>query len=168
MIKKIFIGLLIVFIAVQFIQPAKNVSGNTDKDISTLYPMPDSVKQIVTRACADCHSNKTVYPWYANIQPLGFWLADHVKEGKREINFNEFASYRIAKQNHKLEEVIEKVKEGEMPLPSYTIIHKEAKLSEAEKIILTQWCQGIMDSLKVKYPADSLKLKRRSTPASAK
>jgi hypothetical protein len=168
MIKKILIGLLIALVAIQFIKPTKNVSGDTSKDISTLYPMSDNVKQIVTKACADCHSNTTVYPWYASIQPLGFWLADHVKEGKRELNFNEFASYRIAKQNHKLEEVIEQVKEGEMPLESYTLIHKEAKLTEEEKVTLTQWCQSIMDSLKAKYPADSLKLKRRSAPASAK
>lgn len=168
MIKKIFLGLLIALVAIQFIKPTKNVSGDTSKDISTLYPMPDNVKQIVTKACADCHSNSTVYPWYASIQPLGFWLADHVKEGKSEMNFNEFASYRIAKQNHKLEEVIEQVKEGEMPLESYTLIHKEAKLTEEEKVTLTQWCQSIMDSLKAKYPADSLKLKRRSAPATAK
>ena len=75
-------------------------------------------------------------------------------------NFNEFASYRLAKQNHKLEEVIEQIKEGEMPLPSYTIIHSEAKLTEAEKEILTKWCQNIMDTLKANYPADSLILKK--------
>ena len=160
MIKKIFIGLLIALVAIQFVKPSKNVSGNTEKDISTLYPMPDSVKQIVTKACADCHSNKTVYPWYASIQPLGFWLDHHVDEGKREINFNEFASYRIGKQNHKLKEVIEQIKEEEMPLASYTLIHKDAKLTEAEKATLVQWCQNVMDTIKAKYPADSLHIKR--------
>jgi hypothetical protein len=164
MIKKIFIGLLIALIAIQFIKPERNLSGNTDKDISTIYPMSDSVKQIVTKACADCHSNKTEYPWYASIQPASFWLADHVKEGKREINFNEFASYRIGKQNHKLKEVIEQIEEGEMPLSSYTLIHKEAKLSESEKAILIQWCRNIMDTIKANYPADSLNIKRPSPP----
>lgn len=164
MIKKIFIGLLIALVAIQFVKPSKNVSGNTDKDISTLYPMPDSVKQIVTKACADCHSNKTVYPWYASIQPLGFWLDHHVDEGKREINFNEFASYRIGKQNHKLKEVIEQIKEEEMPLASYTLIHKDAKLTEAEKATLVQWCQNVMDTIKAKYPADSLHIKRPAAP----
>lgn len=164
MIKKIFIGLLIALVAIQFVKPSKNVSGNTEKDISTLYPMPDSVKQIVTKACADCHSNKTVYPWYASIQPLGFWLDHHVDEGKREINFNEFASYRIGKQNHKLKEVIEQIKEEEMPLASYTLIHKDAKLTEAEKATLVQWCQNVMDTIKAKYPADSLHIKRPAAP----
>jgi uncharacterized membrane protein len=167
MIKKILIGLLIALVVIQFIRPERNLSGDTKNDISTKYPMPDSVKAIVTKACADCHSNKTAYPWYASIQPLSFWLADHVNEGKSEMNFNEFASYRIAKQNHKLEEVIEQVKEGEMPLKSYTLIHKEADLTEAERVILTKWCQSIMDTLKATYPADSLKLKKKK-PETAK
>jgi uncharacterized membrane protein len=162
MIKKILIGLLVVLIAIQFIKPARNESANTTKDIATLYPMPDSVKTIVTKACADCHSNKTVYPWYASIQPLGFWLDHHVKEGKGEINFNEFASYRIGKQNHKLKEVIEQVQEGEMPLSSYTLIHKNAVLTETEKNTLVHWCQNIMDTIKANYPADSLKSRKPS------
>jgi hypothetical protein len=107
-----------------------------------------------------------VYPWYASIQPLGFWLDHHVEEGKGEINFNEFASYRIGKQNHKLKEVIEQVKEGEMPLSSYTLIHKNAVLSETEKAQLIQWCQNVMDTIKANYPADSLKSKRPQQPAS--
>ena len=168
MIKKIFIALLIALVVIQFIQPAKNISGEKSKDITTLYAMPNNVKVIVDKACADCHTNNTQYPWYASVQPVAFWLADRVKEAKSELNFNEFASYRIAKQNHKLEEIIEQVKEEEMPLPSYTIIHKEADLTPKERATLTQWCQSIMDTLKANYPADSLKLKRAPTPEKAK
>ena len=109
MIKKILIGLLVILVAIQFIRPAKNNSADITKDISTLYPMPDSVRVIVEKACADCHTNNTKYPFYATIQPISFWLADHVNDGKRHFNFNEFASYRLAKQNHKLEEVIEQI-----------------------------------------------------------
>ncbi len=165
MIKKILIALLVVLVAIQFVRPARNVSADTTKDISTLYPMPDSVKVVVNKACADCHSNKTVYPWYASVAPLSFWLDHHVNEGKGEINFNEFASYRIGKQNHKLKEVIEQIQENKMPLSSYTLIHKEAKLTDAEKEILIDWCQNIMDTIKAKYPADSLKSKRPPAPA---
>lgn len=165
MIKKILIVLALVLVVLQFIRPAQNLSANTTKDISTLYPMPSDVKLIVDKACADCHSNKTAYPWYATIQPVAFWLADHVNEGKREFNFNEFAGYRIAKQNHKLEEVIEQIKEGEMPLYSYTLIHRDAKLTDAEKATLINWCQNIMDTLKATYPADSLILKRKPETA---
>ncbi|MCX6211777.1 MAG: heme-binding domain-containing protein [Bacteroidetes bacterium] len=167
MIKKILIGLLIVLIAMQFIRPEQNLSGDTTKDITTIYPMSDSVKLVFDKACADCHTNKTNYPWYTAIQPIGYWTADHVKDGKRHFNLNEFAGYRLAKQNHKLEEVIEQIKEGEMPLTSYTIIHTEAKLTEAEKATLTNWCQNIMDTLKANYPADSLILKKPTSPAGA-
>lgn len=168
MIKKILIGLLVVFVIMQFIRPEKNLSADKTKDITTLYPMPDSVQVIVNKACADCHSNKTQYPWYANVQPLYFWLDHHIQEGKREINFNEFASYRIGKQNHKLKEVIEQIEEGEMPLASYTLIHKEAKLTELEKATLVNWCKNVMDTIKATYPEDSLKSRRPAAPGNTK
>jgi len=165
MIKKIVLVLVVLFAVIQVVRPTKNNSANTQKDISTLYPMPPEVKVIVNKACADCHTNNTNYPFYTNIQPIAYWLEDHVKDGKRHFNFNDFASYKIAKQNHKLEEVIEQIKEGEMPLYSYTLIHKEARLTDAEKETLTNWCQSIMDSLKATYPADSLVIKKQPTTA---
>lgn len=168
MIKKILVGLLIVLVAIQFVRPAKNNSGEKTKDITTLYPMSDSVQQIFNKACADCHSNNTKYPWYASIQPLYFWLDHHVVEGKGELNFNEFASYRIGKQNHKLKEVIEQIEEGEMPLASYTLIHKEAILSASEKSTLINWCKNVMDTIKANYPEDSLKPRRPAPPANTK
>ncbi len=168
MIKKILIGLLVILIAIQFIKPERNLSGDTQKDIATIYPMSDSVKIVFDKACADCHSNKTNYPWYASVQPVAFWLNDHVKDGKRHFNLNEFAGYRIGKQNKKLEECIEQIKEGEMPLSSYTIIHKEAVLTDAEKTLIINWCQNIVDTIHAKYPADSLKLQRQQKPGQAK
>lgn len=165
MIKKILIGLLVVLVIIQFIRPVKNNSAEVKNDISTKYSMPDSVKFIFNKACADCHSNKTNYPWYASIQPVAFWLQDHVNDGKRHFNLNEFASYKIGKQYKKMEECVDEIKEGEMPLSSYTLIHKEAKLTEAEKNTLLQWCQNIMDTIKAKYPTDSLYIKRPPTPS---
>jgi hypothetical protein len=168
MIKKILIGLLFVLIIIQFIKPEKNISGDTKNDISIKYPMSDSVKLVFNKACADCHSNKTNYPWYASIQPVSFWLNDHIKDGKRHFNLNEFASYRIGKQNKKMEECIEQIKEGEMPLTSYTLIHKGAILTEAEKTTIINWCQNIIDTIHAKYPADSLKLQRPTKPSQTK
>jgi hypothetical protein len=159
--QKILLALLVVFLLMQAIRPTRNLSANTENDISVSYAVPDEVKTILAKACNDCHSNKTEYPWYANIQPAAFWLNDHVVDGKRHFNFNEFNKYRIAKQYKKLEECIEEVKEGEMPLESYTIIHKNAILTEAEKIALTNWCLTVRDSIKAKYPADSLVLPKR-------
>ena len=160
MIKKILIGLLVVLVALQAFRPEKNLSGDASKDISTLYPVPQDVQAILDRSCADCHTNKTNYPWYAEIQPVAWWLNDHVVDGKKHFNLNNFGNLRLAIQNHKLEECIEQVKEGEMPLESYTLIHTDAKLIENDKTLITNWAQGIMDTLKARYPADSLVLKR--------
>ena len=81
--KKILIGLLIVFVVMQAFRPAKNASKNTDNDISKSYSVPEDVKTILAKACYDCHSNNTRYPWYTEIQPVGWWLSDHIKEGKK-------------------------------------------------------------------------------------
>jgi hypothetical protein len=161
MLKKVLIGLLVIFVIAQAFRPVKNNSGDKAKDISVSYVIPENVKAILAKACNDCHSNNTRYPWYAEVQPAAWWLSDHIKDGKRHMNFNEFDGYRIAKQYKKLEECIEQVKEGDMPLSSYTIIHKDAILTDAEKQTLFNWCEVIRDSIKARYPADSLVIKKK-------
>lgn len=165
MFKKILVGMLILFVLIQFYRPAKNISAQTQPaDISTLHPLPDTVQSILKRSCYDCHSNNTHYPWYAEIQPVRWWLDDHIDEGKRELNFNEFAGYSPRRRYIKLEQTIKEVKEGEMPLDSYTFIHTDAKLSEPEKQALYTWAQAIRDTMKATYPADSLARKNRPQP----
>jgi len=161
MFKKVLLALLVIFLILQAFRPEKNLSGNKENDISTLYAVPAEVDQILVKACNDCHSNKTVYPWYAEVQPVAWWLGDHVKDGKKHLNFNEFASYRLAKQYHKLEEVIDEVKEGEMPLESYTLVHRNANLTMEEKNILVNWSAAVRDTMKARYPADSLIMKKK-------
>lgn len=156
-IKKILIVLLIIFVLMQFIRPAKNVSNVlSSNDISTKYTVPDSVQRILKVACYDCHSDNTRYPWYAEIQPVGWWLSNHIKDGKRGLNFSEFTSYRIKKQFHRLDDIDELIKKNEMPLSSYTIIHKDAILTEQQKHTLANWTESLRDSIKAKYPPDSL------------
>src|SRR5580692_698025 len=150
MIKKILIGLLIVFIIIQFFRTSKNLSADTNKDVSTLYNVPDDVKTILQRACNDCHSNKTVYPWYAEVQPVKWWLNNHIVDGKRHFNLNNFTSLKVAVQKKKMEECMEQIKKNEMPLDSYTWIHKDAILSEADKQTIYTWCRNIIDTLKAK------------------
>ena len=146
--KKILIGLLGVFIIIQFIKPDKNQSDAvTPNDIFANFQSENSTKQLIRTACYDCHSNNTVYPWYAEIQPLAWWLADHVKEGKSELNFSEFATYKPKKADHKLEEVIEMIQEGEMPLKSYTLIHDNAKLSDGQKKAIITWAEGLRSQI---------------------
>jgi len=163
MIKKIWIALLAIFIIIQFFRPEKNNTNDLSNDVSKKYEVPEEVNKILTVACNDCHSNKTEYPWYANIQPVAWWLNDHVVDGKRHLNFSDFTQLPIAVQNHKFEEVIEVIEENEMPLESYTYLglHKEANLNAEQKEALMNWAKSQMAYLKANYPADSLVLKRR-------
>ena len=160
--KNILLGLAIVLVIIQFFRPEKNlVEGVQVNDISKAYPVSEQAQNILKTSCYDCHSNNTVYPWYSAIQPVAWWLNDHIEEGKRELNFNEFATYAPARQFKKMDEMKKQIDEDEMPLSSYTLIHRNAILTEADKKILVQLSNAIRDSLKAHYPADSLVIKRR-------
>ncbi|EAZ80969.1 heme-binding domain-containing protein [Algoriphagus machipongonensis] len=166
MIKKITIGIVIILVAIQFFPTDKNLSDDNTYHISKSYDLPDNVNMILKNACNDCHTNSTNYPWYSNIQPIGFWLNGHITDGKRHLNFSEFTNRPLAYQNHKLEETIEMVEEKEMPLPSYTYLglHSEANMTEEERQVLIDWAKEQMAMLKATYPADSLVMKRRGPP----
>lgn len=160
-LKRTFQILLLVFIVIQFIRPAKNkAEGISKNDISKIYPVPQNVEAILKTSCYDCHSNNTVYPWYANIQPVAWWLNDHIQEGKKELNFSEFASYRIGRQYRKLDEVNKQIKKDEMPLNNYLWLHRNAKLDDQQKLTLASWVISVRDSIKANYPADSLVRKK--------
>jgi cytochrome c551/c552 len=146
--SRILLGLLVIVIAIQFIKSERNIHPQAQQgSIVNHMAVSHNVETILKKACYDCHSNNTKYPWYANIQPVAWYLTHHVNEGKHELNFDEFASYDAKKQDHKLEEVIETVEEGEMPVASYTLMHKEAKLSKQEKAQLIDWAKKVRASL---------------------
>jgi len=160
--KKIVIAFFCVLVAIQFIRPARNVSAEVPStDISRHYKMPASIQRILTKSCTDCHSNNTNYPWYSNIQPVSWWLNRHIKDGKRHLNFSEFTLRSAASQYHKLEECIKEIESDEMPLPSYTLVHKDAVLNAMETRQLIDWFNSVKDSMKARYPVDSLLLKRK-------
>ena len=157
--------LLIGFIVLQFFRPAKNVqAGVSAHHISTKFAIPSDVTTILEKACTDCHSNNTRYPWYYNIQPIGIWMNNHVIEGKNGLNFSEYTNRRLRYQYHKMEEVVELVNEEGMPLDSYTWTHKDARLTTDERAKLVKWAESIMDTLETQYPIDSLK-RPTTTPA---
>jgi len=161
MIKKILLVLLAALVVIQFIHPKKNKSeGPQPNYIGNNYNIPEDVKTILAKACNDCHSNNTRYPWYATLQPVHWWLEKHVKDGKKHINYDEYTNRPLRYQYHKMEETIEMLKEGEMPLNSYTWTHKDAKLTDEEKSKLTGWAQSVMDTMKARYPIDSLVRKK--------
>jgi hypothetical protein len=159
----------VIFLALQFFRIEKNQSNELTNDISKKYAVSDTVMKILDGACNDCHSNYTAYPWYSSIQPVAWWLDNHVQDGKKHLNFSTFLERNVAVQNHKFEEIVEMVEKKEMPLPSYTYLglHSEAKLSDAQRQVLIKWAKTQMDSLKAWYPADSLVLKRPSGPPPA-
>jgi hypothetical protein len=163
MLKKILLGLVLVLVVIQFFRPERNESNDQTYAIATKYAVPQEVDAILKVSCNDCHSNKTEYPWYANIQPVAWWLDEHVVDGKRHLNFSEFTNRPIAIQNHKLEEVIEMVEEKEMPMEEYTYLglHSEANLTDAQRQVLIDWAKSQMAYLKDNYPADSLVMPKR-------
>lgn len=113
----------------------------------TFVGIPKNIKPLIINGCYDCHSNQTFYPWYSNITPINWWLKDHVDDGKKHLNFSVWADYELKKKDHKLEEVIEMLEKGEMPLKSYTITHAEAKFTEDEKQQLINWVVELRKSL---------------------
>jgi hypothetical protein len=142
--KKVLLVLLTIFVVIQFIRPSKNQSSTlAAADIFQHFTASEDVKQLVKTSCYDCHSNNTVYPWYSNIQPVAWWLSNHIKEGKKELNFSEFATYSAQKQNKKLKEVAEEVKENEMPLPPYSWVHTDSRLSDQQKQSIVSWAEGV-------------------------
>lgn len=161
--KKILSGLGIAFVLIQFVRPIKNESDDQTHHIATKYPMTSEVEHLLKVSCNDCHSNKTVYPWYNNIQPVAWMLANHVNDGKRHLNLSTFTSLPIAVQNHKLEEIAETVEEKEMPDEAYTLfgLHKEANLTDAQRASIVNWARAQMDTIKAHYPADSLVMKKK-------
>lgn len=150
-IKKTLLVLLVVIIAIQFIQTARNKSGQVlSADISKTYHLPKNVQAILKESCYDCHSNNTIYPWYSNIQPFGWWLASHIRRGKAELNFSEFGNYSSYKQRSKLFAIAKSIEDGTMPFPSYSLIHKNARLTKEQKGIVIDWASKEKDSLSLK------------------
>ncbi len=140
--KKIIVFLLVLFVAMQFYRPEKNqAQGDHTALFLTETNPPKDVKVILKQTCYDCHSNNTKYPWYNNIAPVSYWMAEHVKDGKKHLNFSDWQNYSVKKKDHKLEEVIEMVEEGEMPLNEYTWTHDEAKLTETQRHAIIEWAK---------------------------
>ncbi len=149
-IKILLLILFVIFIAVQFVQPARNSNGQVlQTDITKLYAVSSNVQGILKTACYDCHSNNTNYPWYSDIQPGAWLMASHINEGKAMLNFSKFGDLSIRKQQSKLMGIINQIKDDEMPIASYTLIHKNAKLSESDKQVVINWASALKDSLSI-------------------
>lgn len=140
MIKKIVIGCIALLVIIQFIRIDKtNPAVVIENDFIVQTNPPEHIQTILKTSCYDCHSNESTYPWYTNVAPISWWVKQHINEAREELNFSEWGTFNAKRQKHKLEEVYEEVEEGEMPLPSYLIVHSEAKLTTEQKNELVAW-----------------------------
>ena len=136
-----------VFIGIQFIRPVRNESGQVlPTDITKTFNVPDSILSVLKVSCYDCHSNNTHYPLYANIQPLGWMLNNHIKNGKEKLNFSDFGSYSRHRQMSKLKSIISQIQHEKMPISSYSIMHKDI-LTSGNKVLIINWANKTIDSL---------------------
>ena len=160
-IRPVLISLLVILALLQFVRPARNLSNEATNDISRAFAVPADVQHTLRVSCYDCHSNHTDYPWYAEVQPVGLWLNDHIEEGKDRVNFSEFSAYNLRRQFHAFEDIDEQVRTGEMPLTSYTLIHRYAILTPEQQTSVVAWATAMQDTMKAHYPLDSLLRKKR-------
>ena len=134
---KITIVYLVLFVAIQFYRPERNISTVPGGQMFEKSFKPEAkVSALLRSSCYDCHSNSTRYPWYTNVQPMGWFMADHIKNGKDKLNFDELSTYGPRKTNSKITQIIHQIQEQKMPLKSYTAIHSDAQLNQNERQIL--------------------------------
>ena len=143
-IKKLFLLLLIGFVIAQFFGPEKNLG-----DVQKIEPFlvetnpPETVKILLKESCFACHSDVTRYPWYNNITPVNFWMADHIKNGKKHFNVSNWEGNSTKRKDHKFEELIDMVQDKTMPLNSYTWMHADSKLSEDQIKLVIDWAKQV-------------------------
>ncbi len=137
-----------VLIGIQFF-PARRNLGTRDspEDIAAHYAVPAEVRTLLVEACYDCHSDRTNYPKYASLQPVGWWLGHHVNEGKSHLNFSRFGAYGPRQAARKLDALANEVDGGDMPLWSYTWMHPPARLTAAQRAKIVDWAQALHDRL---------------------
>jgi hypothetical protein len=153
-LKKIGVVLLIALVVAQFFGPEKN-DGNLDTVnafIAETNP-PAEVTQILKTTCFDCHSAKTNYPWYNNITPVNYWLDEHVRDGKKHLDFSKWSEYSLKRKEHKMDELYEEVEKKEMPLNSYTWTHGDANLTQAQIDAVVAWAKKVQADYKQQMTA---------------
>lgn len=147
-LKIIALVLLVAFVGIQFIPTERNQSDVVHKsDFLTVNNTPENVGNLLQVSCYDCHSNNTAYPWYNKVQPIAWFLENHIEDGKHELNFSEWAEYSNRRKNSKLKSIISQIEDDEMPLFSYTLVHRDAVLSEPEKELIINYMKQIQDNL---------------------
>lgn len=147
-LRRVALLALVALALIQFVRPAPN-AGEPEgaNSIVAKHTVPDDVRAILRRSCYDCHSDRTDYPWYAQVQPVRWWLDSHIEEGKEHLNFSEFGSYDRRTATHALDELVNTLIAGSMPLKSYTLLHRDAALTKAEADRVMDWAEDLIDDI---------------------
>lgn len=152
-LKRIGIAFIVLFIVIQVFQINKTITPvNEQTDFMAVTQTNPEVATILKNACYDCHSNQPTYPWYTSVAPVSWWIKNHINEGSKHLNFSIWQTYTVKRKDHKLEECVEMIEEGEMPMNSYTWMHPEAKLTDAQKQLLIDWFKA--EKAKLNYVAE--------------
>ena len=147
--KKILLAIAAVLVIIQFLRIDKSAPEyNSEDDFFQHHVATKEVQLLIESTCYDCHSYKTNYPFYSEIAPVSWWLADHIEDGRKHLNFSSWGTYEFKKAAHKLEECFEEVEEGEMPLWSYKLTHFDAQLTDQERNTLVIWFKSQYDFMK--------------------
>lgn len=146
------ITLLVVFVVIQLKRPDRgNPPIDAARTVQQHTKMTPEVAAIFERSCQDCHSNQTQWPWYSNVAPASWWLADHVSDGRRHLNLSDWTQGERRQKpkptSRQLEEICEEVEKGGMPLKSYLRLHPSAKLSPADVKAICDWTKTELQRL---------------------
>jgi hypothetical protein len=143
-LKWVFILLVLGIVVIQFFRPERvSLNQMTADDLNNKMQVPGNVQGILKRSCYDCHSNQTYWPWYSNVAPVSWLVADDVNNGRKKMNFSEWGKLAQSKQEKRLTDICDEITQGDMPLPKYLIIHKDAVLSQADKDAICGWINSL-------------------------
>lgn len=147
-IKILVIGLLAVFIIIQLV-PSNLPENSEDLNNDLLFSekVPENVKDILKTSCYDCHSNRTDYPWYSYVAPVSWLVAKDTREGREELNFSLWAELSKRKKIKALNNIAEEVEDKKMPMEIYTVIHKDAILSENDVEAIIDWTKSLSNEI---------------------
>ena len=131
--RRIAIAPVVIALGIQFVRPARtNPPADPSHALVAMQPVPAHVTAVLDRACRDCHSNETRWPWYSQVAPVSWWVIDHVNHGRSHFNYSDWSRYPAADRARLLRNSCDLVREDSMPLASYRLMHRTARLSKAD------------------------------------
>jgi hypothetical protein len=146
-LKWIIVAAVAAFAALQLTNPP-HTNPPVKNDFLTLMNPSPKIAAMFRSACYDCHSDETHWPWYSSVAPMSWQIAQDVNEGRAQLNLSEWPSDNPQRAWKKMENMSEEIDQKDMPLNKYTLIHKDARLTDDQRNELTQWLDGEVKALK--------------------